>query len=205
MVIATRNGFQLSGHLNGTVAPPARRFQKSIVGGADSVIFVGDPISLTSAGTVTRAHINDAAGGGQNGSHNLLGVCVGLFETEAGRPLTHRTNKFAVTADAFWVDVITDPDAVYEVSYGSTANQTSIGVAAGVAYDAAVTAAGISGAGLQSALALVSSSPAWRVIEVVNLQLDGANASNNDQRGRVRVVAANHLYRRMNVQAGLSL
>lgn len=195
MVLAARNGFQLSGHANGTVAPPAHRYQKATTGGADSVIYIGDPVSLTSAGTVVRLHPNDTEGGGQNGSNNYLGVCTGLYETEDGRPLTFRTNKWAATADAFWVDVIDDPDAVWEVSYGSTANQTSMGVLTGVAYDAPVSAAGISGAGVQSALAIVSGANAFRVIQIVNLQRDGANADNNDLSGRVRVIANDHIWR----------
>ncbi len=199
MVIATRNGFQLSGHLNGTTAPPATRFQKSTDGGQDGIIYVGDPISLTSAGTVLRAHRNDAVDGGRNGSNNPIGVCTGIFETEDGRPLTHRTNKFAVTADAFWIDVITDPDALYEVSFGATANQTAIGAVGGVTYDTAVTAAGISGAGMLSAESQASvANTMFRVVSIVNLQRDGANASNNDQLGRVRVVMANHYWRRLN-------
>ena len=197
MVLAARKGFQLSGSLNGNVALPATRFQKDTGtrGGGDSIIYVGDPISITSAGTVVRLHVNDQVGGGENGSQNLLGVCTGIYETEDGRPLTFRTNKHAATADAFWIDVITSPDAVYEVAYGSTANQTSVGSLAGVAYDTPVTAAGISGAGLSSALAIASAVGTWRVIGVHNLQRDGANASNNDQLGVVRVIAANHIYR----------
>ena len=128
---------------------------------------------------------------------NTLGVCTGIFETEAGRPLTHRTRKYAATADAFWIDVIDDPDAIYEVSYGSTANQTAIGSISGIAYDAPVSAAGISGAGLQSALAITTVNASWRVVGIVNRQIDGANASNADQLGRVRVIAANHMYRRI--------
>ncbi len=202
MVLATRNGFQLSGSLHGSVALPATRFQKSTAQEGDSIIYVGDPISLTSAGTVVRLHVNDIAGGGQNGSNNLLGVCTGIFETEDGRPLTQRTLKHAATADAFWIDVITSPDAVYEVSYGSTANQTAIGSLSGVAYDTPVTAAGISAAGLQSALAIASAVGAWRVVGIVNLQRDGANASNADQLGRVRVIAANHMYRSVSGHGG---
>ncbi len=205
MVLASRNGFQLSSSLHGSVALPTQRFQKDSDAGDDGVIYVGDPVSLTSAGTVTRLHVNDLAGGGARGSHNLLGVCTGIFETEDGRPLTQRTNKFAATADAFWIDVIMSPDAVYEVSYGSTANQTAIGSLTGVAYDSPVSAAGISGAGVQSALAIVSGAAAWRVISVVNLQRDGANASNADQLGRVRVIAANHIFRSVSGNAGYIL
>ncbi len=205
MVLASRNGFQLSSSLHGSVALPTQRFQKGTDDGDDGVIFIGDPISLTSAGTVTRLHVNDEAGGGVRGSHNLLGVCTGIFETEDGRPLTQRTNKFAATADAFWIDVIISPDAVYEVSYGSTANQTAIGSLTGVAYDTPVTAAGISGAGVQSALAMTSANGAWRVIGVVNLQRDGANASNADQLGRVRVIAANHIFHSVSGHAGYNL
>ena len=195
MVLATRNGFQLSGHLYGTVAPPAHRYQKTATESVDSQIYVGDPVALTSAGVVTRAHANNQAGGGVNNSQNYIGICTGIFETEDGRPLTHRTNKFAASADAFWIDVIDDPDVIWEASYGSTANQTAIGSLTGIAYDTPVTAAGISGAGLQSALAMTSANPSFRVIGVVNLQIDGANASNNDQLGRVRVVSNSHLFR----------
>ncbi len=204
MVLAARKGFQLSGSLHGTMALPATRYQKDAGtrGGGDSIIYVGDPVSLTSAGTVVRLHVNDLAGGGENGSNNLLGVCTGIFETEDGRPLTFRTRKYAATADSFWLDVITSPDAIYEVAYGSTANQTAIGTLSGVAYDTPVTAAGISAAGLQSALAIVSGAGAWRVVGVTNLQRDGANAANADQLGMVRVIAANHIYRSVSGIAG---
>jgi hypothetical protein len=196
MVLKTRNGFQLSGHLNGSVCPPAHRYQKSTTANADNVIYVGDPISLTSAGTVSRLHANTSAGGAQNGTFNYLGVCTGIYETEDGRPLTHRTNKYAATADAFWIDVIDDPDAVWEVSYGATANQTVMGSLAGVQYATPVTAAGISGAGLSSAQpAATADATMFRVIQVVNLDRDGANSSNNDQDGRVRVIANNHIFR----------
>ncbi len=199
MVLATRNGFQLSGHQNGTVCPPAHRYQKNTgqgVHGVDAVIYVGDPVSLTSAGTVSRAHANDKAGPLINQATNYIGVCTGIYETEAGRPLTHRTRKYAATADAFWIDVIDDPDVVWEASYGLSANQTSIGSLTGILYNTPVSAAGISGAGLASAATEASTiSVMFRVINVVNLQLDGANASNNDQTGRVRVIANNHLWR----------
>ena len=198
MVLATRNGFQLSGHMNGTVAPPAHRYQKSTDSNEDAVIYVGDPVALTSAGTVLRAHANDAAGGTQNGSDNYIGICTGLFETEAGRPLTHRTLKYAVTADAFWVDVIDDPDVIWEASYGVSANQTRIGSLTGIIYNAAVSAAGISGAGLSSAVAIASTGTVtFRVIGLVDLRLDGQT---NNQEGRVRVVADRHLYRRAGQQ-----
>jgi hypothetical protein len=124
-----------------------------------------------------------------------LGVCTGIYETEDGRPLTHRTNKYAATADAFWLDVIDDPDAIWEVSYGASANQTIHGAIAGAFYAAPVSAAGISGAGLSSAAAIASGANGFRVIGVVNLQRDGANASNNDLTGRVRVIAADHIFR----------
>jgi len=125
MVLATRNGFQLSGHLNGTVCPPAHRYQKATDAGQNSVVYVGDPIALTSAGTVAR--IVEGSAPGFNTYNRYLGVCTGIFENEDGRPLTHRVRKYSATADAAWVDVIDDPDAVWEVSYNATANQTRIG------------------------------------------------------------------------------
>ena len=192
MVLATRNGFQLSGHLHGTVCPPAHRYQKTATQSVDSVIYVGDPVALTSAGVVTRAHANNDAGGGVNNSQNYIGICTGIFETEDGRPLTHRTNKFAASGDAFWIDVIDDPDAIWEASYGLSANQTAIGQLTGIIYETPVTAAGISGAGLASAASLVSASPSFRVIGIVNLNLDGQT---NDLSGRVRVISNSHLFR----------
>jgi hypothetical protein len=194
MAIKTRNGFQLSGHVNGQVSPASHRYQKSTTQGANSVIYVGDPVALTSAGTVSRYHANTSAGWPE--TWNWLGVCTGIFETEDGRPLTHRTNKFAATSDSFWIDVIDDPDAVWEVSYGATANQTVIGSLAYVQYATPVTAAGISGAGLSSAQpAATAVAAGLRIIGVVNLSRDGANASNADQDGRVRVIAADHTFR----------
>ncbi len=191
MVLKTRNGFQLSGHVNGTVAPPAHRYQKSTVDGQDSVIFVGDPIALASAGTVTRLHQNDNVSGTVNSKY--LGVCTGIFETEQGRPLTHRTNKWAATADSFWIDVIDDPDTTWEVSYGLSAAQTDIGSLTYVMYASANQQAGISGAGFGAASAAATAVAAgFRVIGIQNLNLDGQT---NDQDGVVRVIAVNHIFR----------
>ena len=124
MALRALNGFQLSSQRQGTTAPPAHRYQKSTVDSADGQIFIGDPVALTSAGTVTRLHLQDALGGIRSDSLKPLGVCTGIFETESGRPLTHRTRKYAATADAFWIDVIDDPDVIWEVSYGASADQT---------------------------------------------------------------------------------
>ena len=184
MALATRNGFQLSGHVNGTVCPPAHRYQKSVAAGADSIIYIGDPVVLTSAGTVARVH-----GGSADDAVNYiqyLGVCTGIFETEAGRPLTHRTRKYAATADAFWLDVIDDPDAIWEASYGISANQTVIGSLAYVNYVSANTAAGISGAGLEADRPTTVATP-FRIVGIVNLNLDGQT---DDKEGRVRVIPA---------------
>jgi hypothetical protein len=197
MAIKTRNGFQLSGHLNGNVNPPSHRYQKSTTNNQDSQIFVGDPVILTSAGTLKR--IPDNKGGDTpnwEDNEQYLGVVTGIYETEDGRPLTHRTRKYAATADTFWCDVIDDPDAVWEVSMGESAVQTMIGAICYVEYASANQTAGISGAGV-----LVTATPGttvatrFRVIDVVNLQRDGANASNADQDGRVRVVATEHVFR----------
>ncbi len=193
MVLAARNGFQLSGHLNGTVAPAAHRYQKATDHGQDSVIYIGDPVVLTSAGQVNRVNANSSTAGGRASNHWFLGVCTGIYETEQGRPLTHRTRKYAATADAYWVDVIDDPDAVWEVSYNGSANQTQIGTLAYVAYSSANTAAGISGAGLDylEPAATAVSSP-FRVVGIVNLNLDGQT---NDTTGRVRIISAEHVFR----------
>lgn len=195
MGLRARDGFQLSGHLNGTVAPPAHRFQKAVDRGQDSVIYVGDPIAITSAGTLARLPTYASAGANLDLGDNYIGVCTGIFENEDGRPLTHRTRKYAATADAFWLDVIDDPDAVWETSFNLSANQTNIGSLAYVAYSSANTAAGISGAGLAGLSVGSATLQPFRIIGVVNLQRDGANASNADQSGRVRVIAGNHLYR----------
>ncbi len=196
MALRALNGFQLSGHLHGTVAPPAHRYQKSIVDSADGQIFIGDPVALTSAGTVTRLHLQDQLGGIRSDSLHPIGVCTGIFETENGRPLTHRTRKYAATADAFWIDVIDGPDVVWEVSIGISANQTRIGSLAGQQYASANQTAGISGAGItSSAWATVSGviTAPWRIIGIVNLNRDGQT---NDHDGRVRVVHNNHVWRK---------
>ena len=196
MVLRALNGFQLSSDLHGTVTPPAHRYQKSTVDSADGQIFIGDPVALTSAGTVTRLHIHNGLGGVRSDSLKPLGVCTGIFETESGRPLTHRTNKYAATADAFWVDVIDGPDVVWEVSRVLSANQTVIGELAGQQYTSANQTGGISGAGItSSAWATVSAEPTapWRIISIVNLNRDGQT---NDREGRVRVIHNNHVWRK---------
>lgn len=192
MAIKTRNGFQLAGRMGGGNVAHANRYQKSTAHGQDSVIRVGDPVALTSAGTVTRYHAN-VSGGFAPTTWNWLGVCTGIFEDQNGRPLTHRTRKYAVTADAFWCDVITDPDAIWEVSYGATANQTVIGSLTYVQYETSGGNVGLSMAGLSSAQpAATAVAAGLRVLGIQNLDQDGFT---NDQDGRVRVVAVDHVFR----------
>lgn len=196
MAVKTSNGFQLCGHLGGGVHPPSHRYQKSVGGGQDSVVYVGDPVALTSAGTVTRLHANTSTAGGAASNNWFLGVCTGIYEDQSGRPLTSRVRKYSATADAAWIDVIDDPDAVWEVSYTATANQTVLGSLAYVAYVSANTAAGISGAGLNGAHPAASTvSTPFKIIGINNLNLDGFT---NDQDGRVRVVCTNHVLRANN-------
>lgn len=191
MAIKPRNGFQLSGRVGGGNVAHANRYQKATTHGVNSVIRVGDPVALTSAGTVTRYHANTSAG--WPATWNWLGVATGIFEDQNGRPLTHRTRKYSVTADAHWIDVITDPDAIFEVSYGATANQTVIGSLAYVQYEGSGGNTGLSQAGLSSGQpAATAVAAGLRIIGIVNLDQDGFT---NDQDGRVRVVAADHIFR----------
>ena len=193
MAVKIRNGFQLSTRLGGGNVANAQRFQKATNQGENSVIRVGDPIALTSAGTVARYPANFSGATANTRVYNWLGVATGIYEDQNGRPLTHRTVKHSVTADTHWVDVITDPDAVYEVSYGATANQTVIGSLAYVQYETSAGNVGLSRAGLMSSQPAATALQAGlRIIDIVNLDQDGFT---NDQDGRVKVIAADHVYR----------
>jgi len=184
-----RNGFKLVGHLNGTVVTNIKRYQANKSGINNARIFVGDPVALGSAGTVSPMWFGSVQT--PEGSQ-YFGVATGIYENERGRPLTFRTNKFATSANDYWIDVCIDPDAIYEAAYNASANQTVLGSLAYLAYASANTAAGISGAGLKPTPAASATEAAFRVIDIKNLNFD---AQTNDQNGRVHVIANNHLFR----------
>ena len=194
-----RNGFQLAGHLNGHTAPHTQRFQKSTAGQGDAGrLFVGDPVILASAGTVMR--MVNTSGLAAVDTEVFVGVVTGIFETVEGRPLTHRALKYATTADAFWVDVITDPDAIWEVATGATVTQTDIGTITFVSSDftAENSAAGISGAGVGAAAA-TSTTTGFRIIDLI--EDEGRTAKTSAAEGKVRLVSVGHAFSHGNTTA----
>ncbi len=141
-------GFRPIRHLAGHNTFSTQRFQKSTTADDTTLIYVGDPVKLTS-GKVVR-YMSTDGGVGQA----VLGIVARVLVSEAGRAKVHSLTvngqhpDISLTADADWFDVYVDPGIVYAVNCDVSAGSGSIGAACNVKVTGRNTAAGISGSRL---------------------------------------------------------
>jgi hypothetical protein len=99
-------------------------------------LFIGDPVTLT-GGEIVRTT------GTSSDSTNFVGIVQGVYDTNK-KPLQGAGRVFLNTSVAGWVDVMDDPNAVFEVQCETSIDQSRVGAVAWVNVTAGNSATGIS-------------------------------------------------------------
>lgn len=178
-------GFTPVKALSGETSFTTRRYQKDVSQGAASLIYVGDPVRLTTGGKVAKLLATDTSAAGPG----VMGVVARVLVTEAGRPRVHglpdQHPNVSLTADADWLDIYVDPTIVYSGKLNAAVTAGVIGLAYNVVAGTPVAAAGISGTKLDNSTGASSTLLPFKVVGVSNFSLD---SSTSDASGRVEVI-----------------
>lgn len=198
--MATNNprGFQAARHLNGNTGT-FRSHKYKVSANNGSAIFVGDPVGINAGGGIESWLTLDASAIGAK--RGLLGVVRNVLDSN-GRPLTHSQptkGHFLDASTEGYVEVIDDPDVVYVVNASATATRDLVGQLVPVAFGTYNSAAGISGAGIDLANAVVTGTgnEPFQVMGIAGNELEWpdeylGSAANTDMEVRI----SDHLWRR---------
>lgn len=126
-------GFRPSFHNSGQIRPKAY----TIATGLAADIFLGDPVKLSTAGTVVLGTSNGLRSGGATiGGENLLGVFAGVEYTDAlGKPTESNYWPSGTSATNIVAYVYDDPETLYDVQLTNPSSGTTVQSYVGKEFD----------------------------------------------------------------------
>lgn len=181
--MAKSGGFRPVRHMNGNNVFQTIRRPKNIAAdaGLNSLIYVGDVVSVTADGTVKHYQQVSA-------TRAVFGVVARVLTNEAGRPRVHglpdQHPNISLTAQPDYLDLYVDPGIIYECYVDVSAGASMIGQGMSVLTTARVTAAGMSGDFLGQA-AVVSAKSPFKIEGVSDFSL---STRQGDAEGRVQAI-----------------
>lgn len=191
MAQASRFGFRPVRHVNGNNCFNTTRMQKGDTTTDAGLIYVGDPVKLLAGGGVSRLLPADSSAA----ANSPVGIVARVYTNADGKTRTHglpdQHPNISLTANADWFDVYVDPGIVYEATNVVAAVIADVGRSVNVTAGARVTAAGISGYGLDTAATATSTNP-FRIVQISRSSLDSHSSAES---GKYEVIFNNHVYK----------